>query len=138
MKELVGATPPPALQAKTRLGQTPLYLAAYWVRAMPPCFRHDRYTAAVQACRNIHYEDVLWKMGTDLADSRQYLSPQFSWRGRRRGGGGACCVVARILLLFRFATGWLLKLSAACLHGYGGGYHTVLSHPLVRWRATPL
>ncbi|CAM9352620.1 unnamed protein product [Hapterophycus canaliculatus] len=30
VKELVGATPPPALQSKTRLGQTPLYLAAYW------------------------------------------------------------------------------------------------------------
>lgn len=31
VKELVSATPPPALQSKTRLGQTPLYLAAYWV-----------------------------------------------------------------------------------------------------------
>lgn len=31
VKELVSATPSPALQSKTRLGQTPLYLAAYWV-----------------------------------------------------------------------------------------------------------
>lgn len=31
VKELVNATPPATLQSKTRLGQTPLYLASYWV-----------------------------------------------------------------------------------------------------------
>lgn len=39
VKELVGATPPPALQSKTRLGQTPLYLAAYWVSQERERFR---------------------------------------------------------------------------------------------------
>ena len=50
MKELVGATPPPALQAKTRLGQTPLYLAAYWVRASVIC--RDRSPAPLWVCIN--------------------------------------------------------------------------------------
>lgn len=34
VKALVTASAPSELQAQTRLGQTPLYLAAYWVRVL--------------------------------------------------------------------------------------------------------
>lgn len=65
VKELVGATPAPALQAKTRLGQTPLYLAAYWVR------HRAAVVIVIPACR--------WRILSGHAWLKSFGTPADVW-----------------------------------------------------------